>query len=204
MAMIKNVFGTPQREIWKEVSGEVGAEFVRGGVWKADKLVAKVKDWEIVMDTYAVSTGKVMIDYTRMRAPFVSNDGLRFHIYRKSFFTKWGKWFGMSDIEVGYSDFDDSFVVQGNDPEQIIKFCGNRTVRDMLFRQKRFDFKILDDEGWLGSTFPPGVDELYFEVVGVIKDKEQIKSLFALFSASLHQLNQIGSAQNQPTQVQLK
>ena len=36
-----------------------------------------------------------------------------------------------------------------------------------------------DDEGWFSTSFPEGVDELYFQVVGVIKDVEQLKSLYS-------------------------
>lgn len=204
MAFITTVIGPPKRAIWEELSKELGAEFVKGGVWKSDKVVVKHKNWEITLDTYTVSTGKYMIEYTRMRSPFVSNDGLRFHLFRKNIVTKLGKWFGKQFIEVGCPEFDRAFVLRGNNPLQLAKFFADKTVRDMLLLQKRFDFKILDDEGWLGSKFPSVEDELYLEIHGVIKDKELLKSLFALFSASLNQLNLIGTASSQPAMVHLK
>jgi len=43
------------------------------------------------------------------------------------------------------------------------------------------------------------VDELYFEVVGVIKDKERLKKLFDLFALVLDELCRFGSAyENEP------
>ena len=42
-------------------------------------------------------------------------------------------------------------------------------------------FVLKDDDGWFKLKFPEGVDELYFEVVGIIKDKERLKNLFDLF-----------------------
>ena len=41
---------------------------------------------------------------------------------------------------------------------------------------------------------PEGVDELYFQVSGVIKDLDRLKELFTLFTETLDQLCRIGSA----------
>jgi hypothetical protein len=41
------------------------------------------------------------------------------------------------------------------------------------------------------------VDELHFQVVGVIKDVERLKALFDLFATVLDQLCRIGSAYKQ-------
>ena len=49
----------------------------------------------MTLDTYAVFTGKVVIVYTRMRAPYVNPSGFRFTVYRKGLFSEIGKWLGM-------------------------------------------------------------------------------------------------------------
>jgi hypothetical protein len=47
------------------------------------------------------------------------------------------------------------------------------------------------------------VDELHFQVVGVIKDVEQLKALIDLFATLLDQLCRIGSAYKQEPGVEL-
>ena len=47
------------------------------------------------------------------------------------------------------------------------------------------------------------MDELHFQVVGVIKDMERLKGLFDLFAAVLDQLCRIGSAYKQDAGVEL-
>jgi hypothetical protein len=47
------------------------------------------------------------------------------------------------------------------------------------------------------------VDELRFQIVGVIKDVDRLKSLFDLFAAVLNQLYRIGSASKQAPGVML-
>ena len=53
-----------------------------------------------------------------------------------------------------------------------------------------------DDENrfWSGQNFPPDVDELHFQVTGVIKDVDRLKQLFALFAETLDELCRMGSA----------
>jgi hypothetical protein len=45
-----------------------------------------------------------------------------------------------------------------------------------------------------GAHFPAGVDEVHFQVPGVIKDIERLENLFYLFTELLDGLCEIGSA----------
>jgi hypothetical protein len=47
---------------------------------------------------------------------------------------------------------------------------------------------VKDDEGWFGTKFPDGVDELHFAVAGVIKDIDRLKGLYDLFAETLDEL----------------
>ena len=108
-------FGPSKDEVWRQLSQEIGAEFVESGLWKGNKVQVHVKPWTITLDTYTVSTGKSSVTYTRMRAPYINPEGFRFTIYRKSIFSDLGKFLGMQDIEVSDPDFDEAFIIKGND-----------------------------------------------------------------------------------------
>ena len=110
------IFGPNKDKVWRQVSDEIGAEFVEGRFWKGNRVEAHVAPWTITLDTHTVSTGHSHITYTRMRAPYVNNpEGLRFTLYRKGLFSELGKLLGMQDIEVGDPEFDEAFIVQGTD-----------------------------------------------------------------------------------------
>ena len=129
-----------------------------------------------------------------MRAPYVNRDGFRFKIYRRNIFSGIGKLFGTQDVEVGDAFFDDEFIVQG-EPEHLIRsLLTNGMIRQLIQNQKDIHFEVKDDEGWFREKFPEGVDELYFEVVGIIKEKDRLKNLFDLFSLVLDELCRLGSA----------
>lgn len=203
MSMLRQVFGSSREEVWRQLCAEIGAEFVDGGLWKGDKVQVRVKEWTITLDTYRVSSGKHHTTYPRMRAPYVNKDGFRFTIYRKGVFSELRKRLGMQDIEVGDPDFDRDYVIQGNDEAKVLSLLANPRIRQLIQAQPSFNLQVKDDEGWFGKSFPEGVDELYFLVIGVIKDVERLKSLYELFAEVLNQLCHIGSAYENDPQLAL-
>ena len=192
--VLRTMFGPSQKEIWRQLSAEMPATFVEGGFLKSDKVQATHGEWTVTLDKYVVHTGKVTIVYTRMRAPYVNPDGFRFRVYRKGVFSQIGKMFGMQDVEVGMPDFDRDFIIKGNDEGKLRQLFANPRIRELVSGQKDIDFSVKEDEGWFGPSFPEGVDELAFLVVGMIKDVERLKHLYELFGETLDELCRIGSA----------
>ena len=194
MAFLRNLLGPSKAEMWKQLCAEIGAQYVEGGFWKGDKVQATHGPWTITLDTYTVSNGKTSTTYTRMRAPFVDPEGFRFTAYRKGIFSDLGKRFGMQDIEIGDEDFDRDFILKSNDGSKLRELLGSSRIRELIGQQPQVYFEVKDDEGFFRSSFPEGVDELYFQVVGIIKDVERLKLLYELFAETLDQLCRIGSA----------
>ena len=200
---MKNWFGPSRKEVWRQLSDEVGASYVDGGFLKGDKVKVTHGEWTVTLDTFAVSTGKSTIVYTRMRAPYVNPDGFRFTVYRRGMFTGVAKWLGMQDLEIGDERFDHDFVIKANDEAKVRELLGSPKVRELLDRQKAVHFTVKDDEGWFGPRFEGDADELYFTVVGVIKDVERLKLLYELFAETLDRLCHIGSAYRHAPDVTL-
>ena len=208
MSKRKSIFGPSKDEIWTQIAADIGGEFIEGGFWGKDVLIYKHGEWQILLDTYTVTTSTgtttTTTTYTRMRAPFVNKDGLYFKISRAGFFSSIGKFFGMQDIEIGDPFFDKEFVIKGNDPEKIKLLLADDRIKELCQLQPRIHLSIKDDEGWFGSDFPEGVDELFFQCVGVIKETALLKALFGLFCLVLERLVAIDSAYEDDPQVTLK
>jgi hypothetical protein len=196
-------FGPSKEEAWRQLCLEIGAEFVEGGFWKGSKVQAQVGPWTVTLDTYTVSTGESSETYTRIRAPYVNPDGFRFTIYRKGFFSELGKLLGIQDIEVGDPEFDEAFIIKGNDEPRVVILFSDSEIRRLIGAQPKIKLAVKDSEEWFGPRFPDDVDELRFQVVGVIKDVERLKALFELFAAVLDRLCRIGSAYEQEPGVDL-
>ena len=120
MGLLRSIFGPSKDEIWSQIAADVGGEYVNDGFWKSGVLRYQHGEWECLLDTYTVSSGNNQhTTYTRMRAPFVNKDGLYFKIYREGLFSGMGRFFGMQDLTIGDSYFDDNFVIKGNDHETL-------------------------------------------------------------------------------------
>ena len=197
-------FGPSKKEIWKQLSEQVQGRFVKGAFLKGDKVLVEHGPWTLTLDTYAVSTGKATVVFTRMRAPYVNPGQFRFNVYRESVFSGIAKRLGMQDIEIGDPPFDEGFIVKSNDPSRVRELLSNARMRELLSKQKDVHLEVRDDEGWFGTKFPDGVDELHFTVVGVIKDIERLKLLFDLFAETLDGLLRIGAAEDRPPNVEVK
>lgn len=204
MGLLRGVFGPNQEEIWNQFAGEIGADFVNEGFWKGKKVVARFENWVVTLDTYTQSTGKTSTTYTRIRAPYINKDGFNFKIYKSGWFSDIGRTFGMQDVEIGYPEFDDKFIIKGNDESKLIELFSSEKIRELISSQDNIYLEVKDDEGWFGADFPDGADELYFQTVGVIKDVERLKSLYMLFALILNKLCLIGSAYEDDPEVTLK
>src|SRR5205823_4354155 len=151
------------------------------GFFQGDKIQAHVGPWTITLDSYTVSAGHSHVTYTRLRAPYINPDGFRFTIYRKGLFSELGKLLGVHDIEVGDPEFDEAFIIKGNDEFKVRDLFKGPRLRALIQAQPKFRLEVKDDEGWFRGQFPEGVDELYFQVGGVIKDVERLKGLYDVF-----------------------
>jgi hypothetical protein len=202
MGILRSLFGPSQEEVWRQLCLEVGADFVKGGFWKGSKVQARVREWTITLDTYTEG-GETSITYTRIRAPYVNKDGFRFSIYRKSIFSGLGKRLGMQDIDVGFPEFDEDFIIKGNDEVKVRQLFSHAALRQLIQAQPNIHLQVKDDEGWFATEFPAGVDELHFQVAEVIKDVERLKSLYKLFALTLHLLCHMGSAYEDDPKINL-
>jgi hypothetical protein len=219
MNLFRRLFGPSQNEVWKQLCYEIGADFIKGGLFKASKVEARIRNWTVTLDTYTVSTGKSSVTYTRMRAPFINNDGFRFKVYRKHMLSGVGKLLGMQDVEVGgpkfdsleplfglrsYVDpqmiesgdpeFDRDFIIKSNNEQKVKVLFKQLKIRELLQSQPSINLEVKGAGGWPKSGKNRGFDELYFQVTGVIKDLRRLKQLFELYKELLNGLHSQGTA----------
>jgi len=197
------IFGPSRKEVWKQLSEEINANYIEDSFLKVPRIEYKHNNWTIYLDTYTVSTGKSSTTYTRMRVPFINQKKFLFKVYRKGVFSNIGKALGMQDIEIGYDYFDNEYIIKGNDEILLRRLFQNHNIRNLIEKQSRILLEIKDNEGRFGPKFNDNESELYFVVIGVIKDKERIKNLFELFVKIIDELETIGITVNQVPEVKL-
>ncbi len=205
MSFLESLFGPSKDKIWQQFADAVGGDFTASDFGKVSKVEATHDQWIVTLDTYAVSTGKSVMVYTRIRAPYVNPDDFHFAIYRKTIFSNLGKMLGMQDVTVGYPAFDEEFIIKGNDEAKLRRLFANQKIRDLIDCLPEVQFSIEEgqEKMWGGRTLPSGVNELYFQNAGVIKDIDRLKLLYDLFSETLDELCRIGSASEENPGIKL-
>lgn len=198
------LFGPSKNEIWKQFSKQINGEYIENGFLKSSRVEKRIDNWRIVLDTYTVSTGKSSTTYTRIRVPFVNIDNFYFKIYKAGFFSEIGKKFGMQDIIIGYDKFDEGFIIKGNNEKKVKQLFSKKGIRELIEKQPKINLEIKESEGIFETRLPDGVTELYFRVVGVIKDIDRLTKLFHLFGEVLNELCEIGCASRNDPEIKLK
>jgi hypothetical protein len=164
-----------QASAWSQFANEVGAEFTQSGFFRASKVLARVKESTVTLDTYSVPSGDSSTVYTRMRAPLKNKDGFQFTIFRIGLFSKLDRALGAQDIAIGDAEFDRDFVIRGNNETRVRALFASLRIRQMIQAQRSIRLGVKDSE-------------LRFEVQGVIKDVERLKAIFELVKETLYQL----------------
>lgn len=195
-------FGPSRKRLWKQFCAQIGAEYIDGGKWKEDKVKVRHAEWTITLDSYTIG-GARSSRYTRIRAPFVNSSQFRFTIYRRDLSAQIGEALGIRDVQIGDEQFDRDFVIAGNDEQKLRELFANDRLRQLVGAQESILLRVKDNEGWFGPEFPRGVDELYFEVRGVIMEIRRLNLLVQLFIEVLDQLFSIGCAYNDDPGVEL-
>jgi hypothetical protein len=80
------------------------------------------------------------------------------------------KAFGMQDVVVGFKQFDDDFIIQGNDERKLKALFHNDLIRRIISWQPHIQLWNEVDDSFSYDDWGQGVSELRFEVVGVIMD----------------------------------
>lgn len=198
------LFGKSRKEAWQKVAEEMGFQLVEGGFFKTDKIIGKLYDWTITLDTYTVSTGKSSTTYTRIRTPYRYKDDFRFKIYRKGIFSNLGKLLGTQDVEVGVPSLDENFIIQGNHEDKMKTLFTYESIRKIIEGQDRIRLEVKEDDGFMGTKFPEGVKQLYFQDHGVIKEEKRLVALLYLFGEVLKKMHELDSIENIDPQVEYK
>ncbi len=186
------LFRKQKETMWRKLCEEIDADFVKGrGLGKSDMIRAYHENWTIVIDTYRKPKRPTV---TFIRAPYVNRDGFEFRIYRRQAGSNIRKAMGMQDVLVGHKQFDDDFIIQGNDERKLKALFANEFIRDIISWQPQIQLWNEVDKSFAYDDWGQGVSELRFEVVGVISDLQRLRDLYDLFGEMLNHLCHIGSA----------
>src|SRR5262249_30186341 len=114
------------------------------------------------------------------------------------------KLFGAQDIAIGDEKFDKHFTIKGNDENKIRLLFSNSVIRHLLTEIREVNLVLRQQEGYLGTQLPTGINELFFKADDVIIEIDKLKLLIQLFSETLDQLYSMGCAEKERPAINLR
>ena len=75
----------------------------------------------------------------------VENTAFKFHLYPQNWLNEVGKILGLEDVELGYPEFDEAFIIKANQPETLRAIFTDETIRQTLLKYKHCELKLSPD-----------------------------------------------------------
>ncbi len=194
MGLFKNRKNGGKADKWEEFARLTKSEFVPGSITKSPRVITKYKTWEIILDKYTVSSQYSHQVYTRITTYYKTTDNFTFKISRKKPYYRLAKFFGIKDIEVGMTDFDNEFLIQGNDRSKLISLFSDNGLREAVRSMGSIQIKSKRTRTFFNRKFPDDVYSIVYHDNGMITDQEILLKIHKLMSLFLEQLFNIGSA----------
>jgi hypothetical protein len=192
------------REAWKRFADEFGAQHIGAGepsgLNMLDKIVYQHQGVAITLDS--TCTGRTAA--TRIYAPVAVAENFNFGISPEHFLTKFEKFFGRQDVEIGDPVFDEKLIVQTENPEKLKSFLSSQKIRELLlavsarhsllgvsWRVGETELEARGNGGWRFDDLPRTGNYLVIRQNGIIDNVEHLKLSFQLAIESLEHLRNL-------------
>lgn len=190
MSEKRRTFQPVAPDVWRQLSEQLGADFVDRQGWRQDKIIAHHDGWTVTLDVHSEPRYRHEMLYTRFRAAYRNPRGLRFNIYHQGIWSTIAAALGGQDVKTGDAELDKRFIVKANDEQAIRRLLADERLRRMLLRDDDVHLHVRDSGDWFAQQFPEGIDELVLEVEGRVEDLPRLRRLYELLAHMLHLLDE--------------
>ena len=196
------ILGPGKKEAWSEFAEKMGAEIVDAGAFKGGlKVRLPYKNWEVVMDTYTVSTGNGTVTYTRVRAVYVRGKEFSFKVFRTSFLTKIVNAFGRQSAKTGNAAFDSQFTIRSHQEGLVQEIFKNEKLKQTLSSLKRVNFFVKKAKGRKETKYIENENEIHYYMTGVIRDIDKLTFIFGIILDLLNEFEAHGIAKSEAPKI---
>ncbi|RNI31595.1 hypothetical protein [Rufibacter latericius] len=181
METIKSFSAETEEELWHQVAHDMASQ----KELLSYSALLEQRGTQIYFDTDIDLGGgfESGISSTTFMAPVPSHVTLRFALHEQGWIDEVGKFFGMEDIELGFPDIDDAFIIKTNQPEVLKNLFADPFIHETLLKHRNCELRLNDDED---ETGPETV--LTFSKDEAILDMGELREIYRLLYEMLHKL----------------
>jgi len=140
------------RAAYRRIAEDYGGQFEGGNLWQGEGRVVRFHHdgFPVKLEEFRMNTStQKEVKFQRVCIRGWQDGSARFEVYPQRFYHRIIKLVGMQDIIIGSPDFDDHYIISGNDPAMIREIL-TPTVQEMIDSLRR-----------LG-----GNDDIYVQLLG--------------------------------------
>ncbi len=195
------------REMWKLLAEKIGGKLIEGDTWKEERVILNYRNSIFILDT-VLKGHKHKYFENRIKCVFASTDKFTLKIFLENAFTHAGKIFGINDIELDDSKFDNEFYVKSNDKEKAISFLNSLDLQNLYFAAtKNLDLMVSieirnNDSFFTFQSYPPNTSSLIIRANSEITEIERLITWFNLCKITLDRLIEMGEAKDTNPDIQ--
>ena len=110
--------------IYRELAAKCGGSYSAGGWFGRPSVRFRHRDVLVAVDMAATWDGGENSVCTRVLLQWPDPD-IRCEVFSSGAWSRFGRFVGMQDIEIGSVDFDRDYIISGNDRDSLVGFLSN-------------------------------------------------------------------------------
>lgn len=183
------------KSVWMDLAEESQGQFDEGPNGVRVRLPLEQTPWTVTIKMNEHGLPPKPREQTLIAVPFKAERHFSFAIHNKTWLEEIAKPFGLQDIEIGDTQFDAEYIVQGNDPVLVKELLADE-LKDLIAEQGAVRLAIHNDTPRLAQhgTVPGGVSVLTLTENTAINSFERLSALKELARATLYELVRIKAA----------
>ena len=197
-----------KEEAWGQLATSLGGQIQTDRKGKPQQISFADGDWEIVLDTYTVSTGQSSATYTRVRA-LMNGQGdpgreeFELSVTRRNPFHGLARLFGIREVSIGYGRFDHTFFVRSNEPNHARSILRGTNIGHLLLANPSVKLEVKRPGKRIRKAAGEGTREIHLQTGGVVKDPRLLQDMLRLCSDLLQELLRLGVVREAPVSASL-
>lgn len=189
------VFGMNFKDMLEEYADTCGGKLHKAGIMHPEHMTFEHNNHTIKVESYTYIAGNVPRTHFRVSALYYEIKTLELRITLGGFLASVTKMFGAQDIQIDHPDFDDKYIIKGND-EMLIKHLLDDNLRASIIDADRLILYVSSGGTFSGINVPQGMKAMIMDYDGIPKDTESMTKYIDVIKCAVDSLISLGVAQS--------
>lgn len=177
--------GKNEEEVWKQLNTDLSnANLLSYKV----AVVQGLKKISLTIDIDPGGGFESGFSTTVLLSPLAKDNDFRFVVHTRHLTDAIGKLFGMQDVVIGTTDFDEKFIIKTNNEEKVKALFNDSAVRNTLLSLPDFTLEITEENN-SDNPYKNNMLQLYIEEA--IVQPAQLRPVYHIFVQLLQWLDEV-------------